>query len=387
MFVYLGLYWQAIGSYAPLLVTQIIFGYLCDMLIAWTRGRCWRMGAGILPIVFSTNLFLWFQESVFYWQFVLIFATFAGKELVTWNYGGRRRHIVNPSALSLSVASFILLATDNVNMSHAVDIAVAFDAPPNFFEVIFLLGLVVQALFVVTPVTFGAASALYLVFLLSPAMTGFHLTSSPIPSAAVFLGMTFLVTDPATSPRTHFGRFLFGFGYGITVVLLFIALRLLHQPAIFDKMLAVPLLNLAVPLIDRFSAWLSSFGWAGAPGVAAKPTNLARFGWLAAYVGLFAIMLPALKAPNKDRTLSVLPTPTGHLSPDVEKLSSARTYCRIVFPEAFLPFGFRAEIAHSHDIRKYYRTGGANDLPPGVSVPDWLTPPPENTPPPESTDN
>lgn len=355
MYTYLGLYWEGVARYAPLILTQIFLGYLVDMLIAWSRGRVWRVGLGVLPIVFSTNLFMWFRESVFYLQLALMALTFLGKEFVTWNYDGRRRHIVNPSALSLSIVSLVLLTTNTVDLSHAVDIAAAFDAPPNFYEVIFLLGLVVQALFIVTPVTFGAAFASYIFFLLAPVIIGTGLGSTPIHSA-VFLGMTFLVTDPATSPRSHFGRFLFGMTYAVGVMISFVVLRLAHEPAIFDKLLVVPVVNLMVPLIDRFCDWIARLRKQDAQIGPPVPTHLARFGWLAAYIVLFGTMLPTLKAPQT-RPSPLLPPPAGHVSDDVKRIIQSMIYCRAVYPDAFLPFGFRAEIANSAAIRGIYRSG------------------------------
>lgn len=358
MYAYLSLYWEGVERYAPLIFTQIVFGYLCDMLLAWSRGRVWRAGIGVLPIVFSTNLFLWFRESAFYLQLALILLTFLGKEFVTWNYGGRRRHIVNPSAFSLSIVSLLLLTTDTVDWSHAVDIAAAFDAPPNFFEVIFLLGLVVQSLFIVTPVTFGAAFASYLIFLLTPMIFGMQLGLRPF-SPAVFLGMTFLVTDPATSPRSHAGRFLFGIAYGTGVLMTFVILRLVHEPSIFDKLLVVPVVNLCVPCIDRFCDWVSqSFKRDIQPGPSV-PTHVARFGWLAAYIALFVVMLPDLKAPtqvSRPQSRPPLPLPVGRLSDDVQRIIVNRIYCQSVSPEAFQPFGFRAEIANLSALRTIYRS-------------------------------
>jgi hypothetical protein len=355
MLAYLGLYWVGVPRYAPLIAAQIVFGYLCDMLLAWSRGRVWRAGFGVFPIVLSTNLFMWFREPVFYLQLLLILITFLGKEFVTWNYGGRRRHIVNPSALSLSIASILLLTTQTVNLSHAVDISAAFDVPPNFYELIFLLGLVVQYLFVVTPTTFGAGLSMYLIFLATPLLTGQALAPTPIHSA-VFLGMTFLVTDPATSPRTYFGRFLFGLAYGIGVTISFVVLRLIHEPAIFDKLLIVPIVNLLVPWINRLAEWPAKMISGTVPQESARPTFFARTGWLAAYIGLFAIMLPGLKSPHWSQP-SLLPTPVGDLSDDVKTAIQGMIICRTEFPRAFKPFGFSAEFANYSAMWPIYRTG------------------------------
>jgi hypothetical protein len=67
----------------------------------------------------------------------------------------------------------------------------------------------------------------------------------------VFLGLHLLVTDPSTSPRTPFGRAVFGVLYGLGVFALYSLLGALGQPTFYDKLLCVPLLNLAVPAIDR----------------------------------------------------------------------------------------------------------------------------------------
>ena len=89
--------------------------------------------------------------------------------------------------------------------------------------------------------TLFAASALYV------AATGVpYFVDSEIPSA-VFLGLHLLVTDPSTSPRTPLGRAIFGVLYGVGVFALYGLLGALGLPTFYDKLLCVPLLNLAVP--------------------------------------------------------------------------------------------------------------------------------------------
>jgi TPR repeat protein len=73
---------------------------------------------------------------------------------------------------------------------------------------------------------------------------------SDIPSA-VFLGLHLLVTDPSTSPRTPLGRAIFGVMYGVSVFGLYALLGALGMPTFYDKLMAVPLMNLMVPSIDR----------------------------------------------------------------------------------------------------------------------------------------
>ena len=87
---YWGYYWAPVYPYAPLLVGQIVFAYAFDMLLAWSRGKPYGLGFGPFPIVFSTNLFLWFKDDWFLFQFLLIAVGFLGKAFVRWERDGRR---------------------------------------------------------------------------------------------------------------------------------------------------------------------------------------------------------------------------------------------------------------------------------------------------------
>ncbi len=73
-----------------------------------SRGRAGGRSAsasGRCPIVFSTNLFLWFKDDWFAFQFLLIAIGFLGKAFVQWERDGRRGHIFNPSAFALALFS------------------------------------------------------------------------------------------------------------------------------------------------------------------------------------------------------------------------------------------------------------------------------------------
>ena len=70
------------------------------------------LGFGPFPIVFSTNLFLWFKDDWFACSSSLIALGFVGKAFVRWERDGRRVHIFNPSAFTLAMFSLVLLATD-----------------------------------------------------------------------------------------------------------------------------------------------------------------------------------------------------------------------------------------------------------------------------------
>jgi hypothetical protein len=251
VYLYWGWYWPPVYDFVPLLVGQLLFAYAFDMLLAWSRGEEYVLGFGPFPIVFSTNLFLWFKDDWFAFQFVLIALGFVGKAFVRWNREGRRVHIFNPSAFTLAVFSLVLLATDTTHLTWGQEIATTFSLGPRIYTVLFIVGLVVMYFFAITPVTAAAAATLFGASAVYLAVTGVpYFVDSEIPTA-VFLGLHLLVTDPSTSPRTPLGRAIFGVGYGLGVFGLYSLLGALGLPTFYDKLLCVPLLNLAVPAIDR----------------------------------------------------------------------------------------------------------------------------------------
>lgn len=251
VFAYWGWFWPPVYDFAPLLVGQILFAYAFDVLLTWSRREEYIVGFGPFPIILSTNLFLWFKDDWFGLQFALIALGFLGKAFVRWERDGKRVHIFNPSSFTLAVFSLVLLATGTTGMTWGQEIATTFSLGPRIYSVLFLTGLVVMYFFAITTVTASAAATLFGASALYFAVTGVpYFVDSEIPSA-VFLGLHLLVTDPSTSPRTPVGRVIFGVLYGLGVVALYAILGALGLPTFYDKLLCVPLLNLAVPAIDR----------------------------------------------------------------------------------------------------------------------------------------
>jgi hypothetical protein len=290
VYAYWGWYWREVYHAIPLIVGQIVFAYALDMIVNWFRRDNYVLGFGPFPIILSTNLFLWFHDDYFYWQFVLISVGVLGKEFVKWKREGKMMHIFNPSALSLFIFSIVLLATKNTNMTWGTEIATTFHRPPHIYMELFLLGLVVQALFGVTLVTLASAAALCLLNLVYTHYTGvYHFIDSNIP-VAVFLGLHLLVTDPATSPRRNFGKIIFGALYGLGVFAAYSALSWFGAPEFYDKLLCVPILNLFVQRLDWLSdALYAKFrGWGMAWKLRPRATNFASMG---IWASLFAVMM------------------------------------------------------------------------------------------------
>ena len=251
VFVYWGYFWRPVYDHAWLLVAQLLFAYVFDMLLSWSRRDSYVLGFGPFPIILSTNLFLWFRDDWFYLQFLMLAAGFMGKEFVRWQRDGRSTHIFNPSAFSLGLFSLVLIATSTTDLTWGQDIATTLTLAPRIYLFLFLIGLVVMYCFSITLVAGAAAIVLFGSSALYSAVTAVpYFIDSEIPSA-VFLGLHLLVTDPSTSPRTPLGKTMFGVLYGLGVFGLYSVLGAIGVPTFYDKLLSVPLLNLSVRWIDR----------------------------------------------------------------------------------------------------------------------------------------
>jgi hypothetical protein len=290
VYAYWGWYWREVYHYIPLIVAQLVFAYALDMMVCWWRRDQWVLGFGPFPIILSTNLFLWFRDDWFFLQFLMVATGVLGKEFIKWRRDGRVTHIFNPSALSLFVFSVVLIATQTTRLTWGIEIATTLHRPPHIYLEIFLLGLVVQTLFGVTLVTLASAAVLIGLNLAYTRVTGvYHFVDSNIP-VSVFLGLHLLVTDPATSPRTRFGKILFGGMYGAAVFITYGALSWFGAPEFYDKLLSVPLLNLSVRALDRFSEALAARFRRLAP-VWNWSSRQANFTAMAVWISLFATMM------------------------------------------------------------------------------------------------
>lgn len=248
---YWGWYWRPVYDAAPLIAAQLVFAYAFDMLLAWSRRDTYTLGFAPFPVIFSTNLFLWFKPDWFFLQFLMIAVGFAAKDLIRWERNGRRVHIFNPSSFPLAVFSLGLILTGSTSITLGEEIATTQFNPPYIYLVLFLVGLPGQLLFGVTTMTMSAVVSTYLFGLAYFAVTGtYYFVDAYIP-IAVFLGMHLLFTDPSTAPRTEIGRIVFGVLYGLGNIALYALLGAVGVPRFYDKLLPVPIMNLMVRFIDR----------------------------------------------------------------------------------------------------------------------------------------
>ena len=300
VYAYWGYYWREVYHEIPLILSQVLFLIALDMIVCWLRRDKWILGFGPIPIIFSTNLFLWFRDDWYYLQYVLVAIIVLGKEFVRWKRDGQSAHIFNPSAFALFLTSIVLIATNNTPMTWGIEISTTFTHPPNFYLEIFLVGLIVQSLFAVTLVTLTSALTLALVTVGYLTTTGIYPFIDTNIHPAVFLGLHLLVTDPATSPRKNLGKAIFGVGYGLGVWILYEWLNQNGQPEFYDKLLCVPVLNLTVRWLDRVSIavgnWFSRQRWIADGRIEAVRTVQAwspqqlNFAFMGVWVALFGVM-------------------------------------------------------------------------------------------------
>jgi len=299
VYAYWGWYWPEVYGHVPLILAQIVFAYTLDMLACWLRRDRWVLGYGQLPIILSTNLFMWFRDDWFFLQFAMVSTGILGKQFVLWTRDGKRAHVFNPSALSLFLFSTGLILTGTTHITWGTEIAATLGLPPGIYIEVFLVGLVVQALFSVTLVTLAAVAALVVLNLAYTGATGsYHFIMTNVP-IAVFLGLHLLVTDPATSPRATLGKIVFGAFYGVLTFVLFGVLGAYGVPTFYDKLLPVLVLNLMVRGIDRFTRpldeKLSAPGWLPLAG---NPAAMAV--WVSLFVLLTATGYLGREHPGRD---------------------------------------------------------------------------------------
>lgn len=290
VFAYWGTVWVPVQNYALLLVAQLLFAYAFDLLLSWSKRDTYFPGFGPFPIIFSTNLFLWFRDDWFYLQFIMVAVGFLGKEYVRWNRDGRMVHIFNPSAFTLGLFSLVLLVTGSTDITWGAQIASTLSLAPGIYTYLFVVGLVVMYAFSITLVAASAAMVLFGLSALYFSITGVpYFLDSEIP-IAVFLGLHLLVTDPSTSPRTPSGKLVFGILYGMGVFVLYTVLDLLGTPTFYDKLLCVPLLNLSVQWIDRMVLPLRNNQMLERLGLGVTPSRRTNLGHMAVWVVFFAAM-------------------------------------------------------------------------------------------------
>lgn len=252
---YWGLYYGPMAEHAVMIVASLAFAIGLDLLLrVLTRDEA-VFHLATIPLVLSIHLFVWFEEMQAGLIFVIVAIALGSKVFI--QRGGR--HVFNPSALGIAILGVgCYLAPETLRY---VDIAHALNTPPNIFEAILLLGMIAQLRAPIVLVSLGAAIIQYLAI----ALTGGEALIPSVHWAPVTLAIVLLATDPATIPRTGFGRLLFGGLYAALMISLSLLLEANGVSDFFTKVIPVPICNLLAPFFDRTSekitpkrlAWLA----------------------------------------------------------------------------------------------------------------------------------
>jgi hypothetical protein len=288
--LYWGWYVRTVYAFLPFIAAQLIFAYAVDGLLNWSRRDNYQLGFGPFPIILSINLFLWFKQDWFHWQFAMILLGYVGKELIRWTKNGRSAHVFNPSSFPLAVCSLVLITTGTTDITWGQEIASTQYNPPHIFAVMFLASLPGQILFGVATMTMTAVISAYAFGLGYFLLTGTYFFQDAFIPIAVFLGMHLLFTDPSTSPRTERGRIIFGVLYGFGTIAFAALFRAIGVPPFYDKLLPVPLLNMSIQVIDRAAVtkWFRfiDFSWIGAAMTAPRRRYSVVAVWVAVFLGI-----------------------------------------------------------------------------------------------------
>lgn len=250
----LGRFFEGVWQYAPLIVYQVCFAYIVHILLPCVFQRRCELSFAIFPVVFSINIFLWFLPQFYYMQILMIGLAIAGKFFITRKNG---RHIFNPSAVVVSLmfyATIPFYAKGLLQFPQAVfflPTVFAYDINSTvMFVHIFIVSCVSLYLANRFSITIGGVLTMVGMFFLSSAFMG-HPVKERIMNPTAFVGMTLLITDPATSPRNKLGQFFYGVlfalgiwgGRGLSHVFNF--------PVFYDKFIFTPLLNFFMPLFEK----------------------------------------------------------------------------------------------------------------------------------------
>ncbi len=241
LFVYWALYSPHTREYLSQLGYLVLFGFGADFVVSAFRYKSWYASFAPIPVVFSANLFVWFLGTDAPFAYAIIALAIASKHLIHRD----GKHIFNPSAFGVcAIAIPCLLFPTRFG---EIDLAHALNMPPNMLELVLFVGLVAMARIPLALISLSAFATSRIMSKLS----GDHIYVPTVMWAPIFLGITLLVTDPATTPKKPVGQVLFGVSYMLLFSVIATALRSRGLAEHWAKMLPIPLVNLLVPVFDR----------------------------------------------------------------------------------------------------------------------------------------
>lgn len=265
LFAYWSFYCPEVAGRATTILIQLLFVAAVDMLSNWRSRARLQASSSVLPIMLSVNLFLWHDDRHAWESLVILAVAVLSKSLWRWK-DARYGHIFNPSAIALSLAGIIYYCLGRWTYVRLDEL---FLIPPNFSEIILIAGLLIQFGRGTGVTTLGGIVSM---MALDVTLLSIGIHNVPFPfEGQNYVGLTLLITDPATSPRSLAGRAMFGALYGALFVVIFRSFHAVDPSYVyFSKIFAAPLANLLVPWFDRQTLAPTARPWsAPAPGTSA----------------------------------------------------------------------------------------------------------------------
>jgi hypothetical protein len=294
IYFFVGAYYPGVAQWAPYVIYQLIFAFTFDFLLSIYRHNRYKLGFSIFPIVLSINLFIWFKPEYFVGQLIMIMIAILAKAYIVRTVDGRTRHIFNPSALPMAITTVLFVLLLNAEyMLNTNNVVTSYLLPPHFQLFVFVMGMFSHLAGRVSFISLGAVATLYIIDTVFTAIMGLP-PMGDILQPSVFIGITLLVTDPVTSPKTRLGQLIYGSLYGILIVIGYVTLNHFGYPRYYDKILPVPILNYLAPYIDRIRAprWRPF----------QHPVWQTAWAPAAVYAVIFVALLPAIERAFLRRT-------------------------------------------------------------------------------------
>ena len=258
IYLYWGQFNLAAITRLPLVFHQICFGYLFVFLLSHLSGKKFKLSFSPTAAILSANLFVWFSSKIYFTHYALIMIAMTAKTFITRKVNGEERHIFNPSGFVSNIAAvaICLLAfgfiQDNV---YGSQMGANFLWLPNFDTFVFTASCI--SLWAPNMYLVPIACIITMTFfeLWSHHYFGMSFTTET-PKGSILLGITLLITDPATAPRSKSGQFLYGIGYAFSIFISFIIIAFFSWQMYFVKVFFLIPLNLLSYRIDLAGEWI-----------------------------------------------------------------------------------------------------------------------------------
>ena len=270
----------------PIIVVTYVVGFFWEILFASIRGHKISEGLLVTGLLFPLTL----PPTIPLWQVALgiSFGVVIGKEL----FGGTGRNVFNPAltgraflffSYPLTMSGDVWTAGKTVvdGVSGATALAVTAQEGQTFTAALADSGFTLSKLFLgFVPGSIGETSTLCcligaafliltrvanfriiigglagliltsLVFCFIPGTSGSWLNAGPLYhlcAGGFMFGITFMATDPVSSPGTDPARWVFGFLIGFLTV----TIRVANPAFVEGAMLAILFMNVFAPLLDH----------------------------------------------------------------------------------------------------------------------------------------